>query len=179
MNNKAHKRKVALFEWIDSLIIAFIIILILFVFVFKFYISIGVSMLPTINDGERVFVWSLLYQPDNKDIIIIDASDVPSIKDSIIKRVVATEGQIVNIDVVSGKLTVDGEPFEDPIKSTVYNLSGDMIFPQTVPKNSVFVLGDNRGASHDSRFSDIGMVDESLIIGKAMFKISPTFEVLK
>ncbi len=172
------KKKVALFEWIDSLIVAFVIILILFVFVFKFYISVGGSMLPTINENERVFVWSLFYKPNNGDIIIIDARSVPSIQDSIIKRVIATEGQTVDIDEVTGELTVDGIPVDVPIESTVDNINGDVDFPQIVPNDSVFVLGDNRGASHDSRFSDIGMVDQNLVIGKAMFKISPSFEVL-
>ena len=89
------------------------------------------------------------------------------------KRVIATEGQVVNIDFDLGIVYVDGEPFEEAYISELTRNKLDFIGPKTVPEGCVFVMGDNRNASTDSRKSEIGMLDTRLILGKAYMVVYP------
>lgn len=139
----------------------------------------GPSMEPTLYQGNRVLVFSLLYEPKQGDVIVMDES--LEIGDSIVKRVVATEGQTVDINTATGEVTVDGVVFDAPIKTSLDNvIQGDsMSFPVTVPEGHVFVMGDNRAHSYDSRTSSLGFIDERDIIGKAIYIISPVGETGK
>ena len=91
----------------------------------------------------------------------------------IIKRVIATGGQTVDINFDRGVVFVDGEQLDESYVNTPTNVSYDVQFPVTVPEGSVFCLGDNRNHSYDSRASEIGMIDERYVLGKVLWRIFP------
>ena len=165
---KGWKRE--LLEWIESLGIAVIAALIIVNFVFSMVKVEGKSMEPTLQNHDFLFVFRLGYTPDNGDVVVFEPVGEP--KKYYIKRVIATEGQTVNI--VNGDVYVDDVLLEeDYIQGTTYNNYGSE-FPQTVPEDCVFVLGDNREHSRDSRDPvGVGMVKNESIAGKALFRLLP------
>jgi signal peptidase I len=132
----------------------------------------GASMNPTLYDGEQVLTLDLFYKPQAGDVIAFRAENYDPGK-ILVKRVIATEGQEVSIDFEKGVVFVDGEPLDEPYTAEPIYTMLDYVGPQTVPTGCVFVLGDNRNASNDSRTSSIGMVDEGLILGKVFAVASP------
>ena len=155
----------AIYEWLEALGTAIIIAMILFTFVVRVNEVRGDSMLPNYTEGTRVIVQTLGYQPTAGDVVVIDATHT-NLDEFVIKRIIATEGQTVDFDAF-GTVLVDGQPLdESAYLSDAATYSYDIEFPQTVPEGCVFVLGDNRGASTDSRSSDLGMVDARYVIGK-------------
>ena len=142
----------------------------------------GDSMNNTLFNGERVVISNVFYKPKYGDIIVIsrDYDNVPGTTDRssmpIIKRVIATEGQTVDIDFEEGIVYVDGVALKESYTRTPTNLSYDVKFPVTVKEGYVFVLGDNRNNSLDSRSSQIGeegLIDTRYIMGKALFRVFP------
>lgn len=165
-----------LLEWMETIIVAFVAVTICFTFLARVITVDGSSMEPTYYDGDRVLVTSLAGQAEKGDVVII----VHALEDTIIKRVVATEGQVVDFDPVQGELTVDGTPvkgeefgIENGITFVPDRPGMIMEFPQQVPEGCVFVLGDNRGASQDSRYLSVGMVDRRNILGRVVLNLFP------
>ncbi len=165
-----------LLEWMETIIVAFVAVTICFTFLARVITVDGSSMEPTYYDGDRVLVTSLAGQAEKGDVVII----VHALEDTIIKRVVATEGQVVDFDPVQGELTVDGTPvkgeefgIENGITFVPDRPGMVMEFPQQVPEGCVFVLGDNRGASQDSRYLSVGMVDRRNILGRVVLNLFP------
>ena len=155
----------AVYEWLEALGTAIIIAMILFTFVIRVNEVKGDSMLPNYTEGTRVIVQTLGYQPTAGDVVVIDATHT-NLDEFVIKRIIATEGQTVDFDAF-GTVLVDGQPLdESAYLSDAATYSYDIEFPRTVPEGCVFVLGDNRCASTDSRSSDLGMVDARYVIGK-------------
>ncbi len=171
---KKESWKKELLDWIQSLGIAVIAALILVNFVFSFVRVEGQSMEPTLQTHNYLFVFRLGYTPKNGDVVVFKPVGNP--KKYYIKRVIATEGQEVNIE--DGRVYVDGELLsEDYTQGRTYNVY-NAEFPQTVPEGSVFVLGDNRENSRDSRDPiGVGMVKNKSIAGKAMFRLLPLNEI--
>lgn len=169
---RENKRKtnmiVSVFEWLESLLFALIFVMLLFSFVFKTYTVDGTSMMPTLRTGDFIFAYSFFYTPQQGDIVIIDDSN--NYGRPLIKRVIAVGGQVVDVDS-EGNLTVDGMPYEYFAGSNINNLLGDMNYPLVVPNGYVFVMGDNRSNSLDSRYNAVGFVDERSIVGKKIFVI--------
>lgn len=180
-NNKKTGFKREIFDWLEIIIISVIVVIILFTFVFKIVTISGDSMKNTLKNQERIVISNLFYEPKNGDIIVISRNSSNSIQISqnetcIIKRIIATEGQVVNINFNTGKVFVDGIELEESYVSTPTNVPGDVDFPVIVPEGCVFVLGDNRNNSSDSRYSSLGidgMVDERHILGRAVLRILP------
>ncbi|NLL92210.1 MAG: signal peptidase I [Ruminococcaceae bacterium] len=163
--------KLSLYEWLESIVVALVAVVLIFIFVFRTYVVSGSSMEPTLTNGNRVAVLSLFYAPVQNDVVVIDGNVFNG--NSLVKRVIAVEGQQISING-SGEIEVDGEVFGNIGTSNQKQFLNDYIeLPSVVPKNKVFVLGDNRSASHDSRFSDIGFIDNDNIIGKVIFVLSP------
>lgn len=132
----------------------------------------GESMEFTYNDKDRVLVWNLLYEPDNYDVVVFDATNYAYVtKDSkfYIKRVIAKEGDVLRYD--SGKLYVN-DKFEANIEYEDFSIitAGDLGI-YTVPKDKLLVMGDNRGNSHDSR--NFGLIEEEDVIGKVVLRFYP------
>jgi len=163
-------------EWVETIVMAVVLVAVAFTFVARVITVDGVSMEPTYYNGDRVLVTKLAGQARQGDVVIV----VGALEEPIIKRVVATEGQTVDFDPELGEVTVDGQPLpgsvfgiEDGI-TFVPDLPGMVMeFPQTVPEGCVFVLGDNRDNSTDSRFVTVGMVDQRNILGKVVFSLYP------
>ena len=162
-----------LYEWAQALVCSVLAVVLLFTFVIRLIGVDGHSMVPTLQDGDRLLVLNAMLDSDYQygDIVVLRKDTF--LEEPIVKRVIATEGQTVDIDFVSGAVYVDGELLEeDYINEPTYVEEGTE-FPLTVPEGSIFVMGDNRNHSSDSRSSDLGTVDIRYVIGKAVFLLFP------
>lgn len=178
MEEQKQKRSVqkGIYEWVEELTFALILVVIIFSFIFRVVTVNGVSMLPNYEPDDRLIVSSLSTNINQGDVVVIvGALDTP-----IIKRVIATQGQTVDIDTDAGVVYVDGKAVDESIFgldngiTTETYASLEMLpLPQTVPEGCVFVLGDNRAVSEDSRYAPVGMVDQRKILGKAVFGLFP------
>ena len=160
------------YEWIQSLTSALIFCVIVFVFFIRVIDVKGTSMNPTLNNQDKMLVSGLFYKPEAGDIVVFK-KDSYSPDKALVKRVIATEGQEINIDFDQGIVYVDGVALEEDYISELTRTKLDFIGPKTVPEGCVFVMGDNRNMSTDSRDKDIDMVDERLIIGKVYCVLFP------
>ena len=163
-----------LYEWVQSLVGSVLVVVAIFTFVIRMMGVDGHSMLNTLQHGDRLLVVNSMLYHDYKygDIVILRKNGVFD-DDPIVKRVIAVEGQTVDIDFAEGIVYVDGEALEeDYIREPSYTAEGTE-FPLTVPEGSIFVMGDNRNGSSDSRDYRLGTVDTRYVIGKAAFLIFP------
>ena len=163
-----------LYEWVQSLVGSVLVVVAIFTFVIRMMGVDGHSMLNTLQHGDRLLVVNSMLYHDYKygDIVILRKNGVFD-DDPIVKRVIAVEGQTVDIDFAEGIVYVDGEALEeDYIREPTYTAEGTE-FPPTVPEGSIFVMGDNRNGSSDSRDYRLGTVDTRYVIGKAAFLIFP------
>lgn len=166
---------VSCYEWVEGLIISLIFVLFLFVFLFRANtVVIGNSMKPNFQNGNRLLLSCLDRNFKRGDVVVIEAGGT-KLNDRIIKRVIATEGQTVDIDFMRGVVSVDGKELDESayIENGITKNQYDVSFPQKVPKGHIFVLGDNRTISEDSRSSYVGMIDKRHVIGKVEFMIMP------
>ena len=164
------------YDWVQCLIVALIICVVMFAFFLRIIDVVGTSMNPTLNNSDKMLVSGLFYKPQVGDVVVFKNDEYNPNK-ALVKRVIAVEGQEVNIDFDKGIVYIDGEAIvEDYIAELTHN-KADFIGPQTVPEGCVFVMGDNRNASTDSRKKEIGMVDNRLILGKAYFVVYPLSEI--
>ena len=170
------------YDMLHDLIYILAAVTLLFVFVVRLVGVDGTSMLPTLHNGDFLLLESnFLYSTDeiqNGDIVVINEPyHWQRDKSLIVKRVIATEGQTVEIDFDTGTVTVDGAVLqEDYINApTYFYWEGEygLEFPATVPQGHIFVLGDNRNNSSDSRFAPVGMIDERCVLGKALAVVLP------
>jgi len=165
------------FEWVESIITALIIVAIIFTFLFRIVTVKGTSMFPNLEDKYRLILSSFMYQPKQGDVVVITHTD--GLAEPIVKRVIALPGQKVDINYDKGIVYVDGKALNESayIKNGIThkpNSSDPLLkFPQTVPAGHIFVLGDNRSVSEDSRFVAVGMVDEAYVLGKAEVIVFP------
>ena len=176
-------------EWLEVISTAVIAVVIIFCFIFRVATIDGSSMLNTLYGGDalgrnadKVIITNLAYTPKNGDIVVISRNAQNSLESQtksqgpIIKRVIAVGGQTVNIDFDSGTVYVDGVALKEDYISTPTTSSADVEFPIYVPEGYIFVLGDNRQDSLDSRYSQIGengLVDTRYVLGHAVFRIYP------
>ena len=163
-----------LYEWVQSLVGSVLVVVAIFTFVIRMMGVDGHSMLNTLQHGDRLLVVNSMLYHDYKygDIVILRKNGVFD-DDPIVKRVIAVEGQTVDIDFAEGIVYVDGEALEeDYIREPTYTAEGTE-FPLTVPEGSIFVMGDNRNGSSDSRDYRLGTVDTRYVIGKVAFLIFP------
>ncbi len=185
-NNQGVSR--AILDYAEMFVWAVLAVLIVFTFAFRLCRVQGSSMLETLKNNEMVITTNIFYTPKQDDIIVFHqtSTENPNLNEPIIKRVIATEGQTVKIDFNDAnnmKIWVDGVEYDDasafldPMRSHIYpqyNFNYTTgIFEATVPEGHVFVLGDNRDNSNDSRSLSIGFVNENRILGKALFRIKP------
>ena len=160
--------------YLHDLVYLLLAIVLTFLLLFRIIVVSGDSMYSTLLDGDYLLLLSNLFyrQPEPGDIIVISKETFDN-GAPIVKRVIATEDQTVDIDFTTGSVFVDGvELQEDYINSRTYDHRG-MEFPLTVEENSIFVMGDNRGVSLDSRYAEIGQIDRREVLGKALFLVIP------
>ena len=180
-----------LFDALEMFVWALAILLIVFTFTFRLCRVEGASMENTLYEGENLLLYSLAYEPKQDDIIVFHLTDSePNLEKMLLKRVIATGGQTVEIDFHNNTITVDGVLYADE-HATLKNSLGDIVdrylgnrpnwkydsisdtMTVTVPEGQLFVLGDNRNFSRDSRDSNIMFVDERCVLGKVILRVSP------
>ena len=167
--------KVDLYFWLQALVMVLVALILIFTFVGRIIGVVGSSMYPTLHDGDLLLLQSIGYTPKQGDVVVLtkefDASEGP-----IVKRVIATGGQHVVIDYDAGTVTVDGEVLDEPYINPEENMrrpGGETLTDVVVPEGSIFVMGDNRNHSSDSRDVTLGTVDERYVLGRALWVILP------
>ena len=165
------------FEWIESVVQAIILVVFLMTFIFRYMNVVGDSMRETLHDGDKVIVSRWNYTPNNGDIIAISRGQ--QVNKPIIKRVIATEGQTLSIDFSTGTVIVNGEVVDESYIREPMKTRGDAEIPAVIPEGYTFVMGDNRNYSADSRYKEVGLIDNKNIIGKAVFRIFPFSKIGK
>lgn len=173
-------------ELVEYAIAVILIVVMFFTYIIRIAVVDGKSMSPTLETDDKLIVRSIGYTPEDGDIVVINNQNTHLISESgkviegeglekrIIKRVIATGGQTIDIDFESGTVTVDGKQLDEtylsePTTRDEYAFT----YPLTVPEGYIFVMGDNRNISMDSRHPEIGLVPEDDVIGKAVFRIYP------
>ncbi|MBO5981000.1 MAG: signal peptidase I [Clostridia bacterium] len=162
-----------IYDWIETFCFAIALMVVLFIFVFRYVTVDGNSMMNTLQDQDKLIISNFNYTPQTGDIVVIyiEGQNKPYIK-----RVIATEGQTVKIDFEKWQVYVDGELLEEDY---VLRREGDMHYAAfyngefTVPEGQVYVMGDNRNDSTDSRV--LGCLDEHNIIGRVIVRLAPEF----
>ena len=178
MSEMDHTEKKQSDRWFNLFCAVMIVLLLINTFVIKLAIVDGSSMYPTLHDNQLMLVLRPGYEPTQGDVIVIHTGKSILSRDYIVKRVIATQGQNVTIDYALDTVSVDdvilSEPYlnyseEDPMLPRDDN----KVVHYTVPEGCVFVMGDNRMDSKDSRNPQIGLIDEREILGKAIFLLWP------
>ena len=176
-------------DWVETIITAFFVVILVFTFLLRVANVDGESMLPTLIDGDRLIVSHLFYEPAAGDIVIVNNMNghvynsvneletvlgLESKPKAIVKRVVAVGGQTVNINFDTGEVSVDGVVIDEPYINDLTKMDeGGHQYPVIVPNGYVFVMGDNRMNSVDSRDQRVGFVDEEDILGKVVLRVFP------
>jgi len=162
-------------------------ILVVFNFIFSLSVVNGDSMYPTLNGDDRILALEVAYTPQRGDIVIIDnrtaglidengnVTEKEALNCMISKRIVAVSGDTIDFDFENGTVTVNDEVLQESYinEPTTRNEEPAFEYPLTIPEGYVFVLGDNRNISMDSRHSNIGLVPEDEVIGKAVLRVYP------
>ena len=164
-----------LFEWAGAIFTALIVVLLILTFFVRQVTVSGGSMNDTLKNDDRLLVTNFMYTPKNGDIVII--SHGSSYSDPIVKRVIAVGGQRLDINYDTNEVIVDGVvQYEPYIKGKTRQLSNSISLEEygnIIPEGYIFVMGDNREGSLDSRSKDIGLIPVSNVIGKAQLRIIP------
>lgn len=155
------------------LVMMMALFVLLFTFVARVIVVSGPSMQNTLFGGDLILVWSLGYTPKQGDVVVLTQESYQ--EDSIVKRVIATQGQRVDIDYDTNTVYVDGQALEEDYIKERMRLPGwgDGVNHVVVPEGCIFVMGDNRNNSADSRLPQIGIVDNRCVIGRGVLVLFP------
>lgn len=159
------------YEWMDSFVFSIILILIVFVFGFRVVGVDGESMMPTLNNMDWLAVSAINNNIERGDIVVITQPNITN--KPLIKRVIAVGGDTLNINFITGEVKVNGEVIDEPYIMEPTQRPGDFNKPIKIPEGYLFVMGDNRNASLDSRFDSIGIIDERYVLGVANTRLFP------
>ncbi len=175
-----------LMDLLTAVLTVVFIVMLLYAYVFCMADVKGESMEPTLNDRDRLVVLRCGREYERGDILIINSVNAylfdghnqlvrrDGLGEQIVKRLIAKGGQTVNIDFSAGKISVDGYYLNEPyIKDKTRSNSGAFQYPMTVPEGYLFVMGDNRNVSKDSRSPDVGLIREEAVVGRAVFRLMP------
>lgn len=166
--------KLDLYFWTQTLVVALTALILLSTLVGRPICVVGSSMVPTLHEGDLLLLQSVAYTPRQGDIVVLRKPTFMS--EPIIKRVIAVGGQHVTIDYDTGTVSVDGTPLNEPYinEPMLQPGSAEMsVNDIDVPEGSIYVLGDNRNASSDSRHARLSTVDERYVLGQAKIVLFP------
>lgn len=158
-------------EWVEAVVWAAAVLLLLFTFAARIVHVEGDSMLPTLTGGERLLISSVPYTPRHGDIVVTD--QYTEYGRVLIKRVIGCPGDTIDIDFAAGVVYRNGEALTEPYTAAPTNLAEGVAFPLTVPEGCVFVMGDNRNDSLDSRSLEVGCIDVRDVLGKVLWRLTP------
>lgn len=170
--NTGWKESIVLY--LHDVIRTMIVILLVFLLIFRVIVVTGSSMYTTLCDGDYILLLSNLFyrEPARGDIVVISKKSYDN-GAPIVKRVIATEGQVVDIDSENGVVYVDDVPLSEDYTRGHTAVRDGVDYPVVVNEGCIFVMGDNRGVSKDSRSPDIGQIDKREILGRAIFLFLP------
>ncbi len=165
-----------IYDIIETVALTTCFILLVFTFLCRLAVVDGDSMENTLTHGDALVISDIAFEPQYGDIIVFQDINGFNGQKSLVKRVIAAEGQVIDIDFETWTVTVDGTVLDESeyryLASNKRVLS-DLTYPLTVPEGYVFVMGDNRNNSMDSRDSRVGLVDSRTIIGRVICRIAP------
>ena len=175
----------------ESVVVAMFVVLLIFTYLFSVAVVEGDSMLPTLQDADRLLLINFA-DPEPGDVVVLNSDSAYTfdaagqiredggLGKKIVKRLIAEANQTVDIDFAAGIVYVDGKPLAEPYTSTLTTRDeGAFTYPITVPEGYVFVLGDNRSVSKDSRHPDVGLIPEEDIVGKVWLRVYPLDDFTK
>ena len=164
--------KLDLYFWLQALVMALVALILIFTLVGRIIGVDGSSMVPTLHHGDMLILQSLGYKPRQNDVVVLTKESF--MEQPIVKRVIAVGGQTVDIDYTENTVYVDGVALDEPyINELMEDLGPESITHAEVPEGSIFVMGDNRNHSADSRTREIGMIDLRRVMGKAVYRFLP------
>lgn len=170
---KQNTWKSDLYFWLQALVMVLAVMILIFTFVGRIIVVDGISMEPTLYHGDLLLLQSVGYTPKQGDVVVL-TKEFEDADGPIVKRVIATGGQHVEIDYAAGTVTVDGEVLDESyINGAMEEPWYESLTSVDVPEGSIFVLGDNRNSSSDSRNVTLGAVDERYVLGKAVWVVFP------
>ena len=165
--------KVDLYFWLQALVMALVGLILIFTFVGRIIGVDGESMMPTLHNRDMLLLQSIGYSPEQGDVVVLSTKDFRN-GSPIVKRIIAVGGQTVDIDYDTNTVYVDGVALDEPyILETMRALPESFATHVEVPEGSIFVMGDNRNNSTDSRSPELGVVDQRCVLGKALFILLP------
>lgn len=165
-----------LLDWVESFVFAGFVVLLVFIFLFRTVVVEGGSMNPTLFNTQRLILEHFNYEPERGDIIVCNC---PGLNKTIIKRCIGVSGDTVVVDYTNNSVTVNGEKLDESYLGEemteldrfddTYRVS-DGKYEYVVPDDTVFAMGDNRNASRDSRYSEVGFINVDDVLGRAVFR---------
>ena len=168
------QRRKGVLSYLHDLVFGLAGVLLVFMLIFRLVTVSGPSMMQTLQHGDNLILLSNVFYTNPKfGDIVVASKDSFKNGEPIIKRVIATEGQTVDIDFATGIVYVDGNALDEPYTNTPTNLMEGVQFPIVVDEGCIFVMGDNRNDSLDSRSPDIGQIDRREVLGKVLFLALP------
>lgn len=167
---KAGRAAAEVFDWYESLVMALLAVIVIFLIGGRAVGVSGESMYPTLDNGNQLFVQTLTAQPTYGDIVVAD--NYTGYGDPIIKRLIGMPGDVIDLDPVTNRVIRNGQVLDEPYL-VVPTYPEDLPFPITVPEGTVFLMGDNRTNSLDSRSSQVGCIDQRALLGKVVLRFSP------
>ena len=147
------------------------VLVVLLMLIFRYATVDGVSMVPTFHDGDRLFATNLFYEPQRLDVVAV--FEVNILHKPLIKRVIGIAGDKIVVNAEDGKVYVNDVALDDSFTLEPNTELGTVRYPVIVPEGTIFVMGDNRNNSRDSRFSEIGMIQLNAVIGKVLWRFYP------
>jgi len=158
----------ALYELADVICSAIVLVAVLFSFFLRFAGVVGISMAPTLHNGQRLVITAFTSNPSHGDIVVVSEAGT-QLSEVIVKRVVGLPGDVIDIDFDACTVSRNGEILNEAYINAPTELRGDVDFPIVVETGTVFLLGDNRNRSQDSRTSTVGQVDQRFIMGRVIY----------
>ena len=162
-------------EFVSVIATSIVAIMVIFTFAFRIVGVSGPSMMNTLMNGDWLIVSAFITEPERGDIVIITQPN--AYNEPIVKRVIAVGGDTIDIDFDTATVSINGKEINEPyLGSPTTDDEGAWQYPLTLKEGQVFVMGDNRQHSSDSRSPDIGLIDENYILGQVLFRFSPISE---